>query len=643
MCGFAGCWHGAPLEADALHGQVQGMTDRLLLRGPDDGGIWTDPPVGLGLGFRRLSILDLTEEGHQPKASASGRFIITFNGEIYNFKELRQTLEGLGATFRGHSDTEVILAAIEQWGVEAAVRQLNGMFAIALWDTQERTLHLARDPLGIKPLYVGVLNGTLLWGSELKALRAHPAFTSRIDPDALSLYFRHGFVPSPYSIYAGVRKLAPGHLLTLTSPGGEMQPRPFWTLREVAEEGLANPFGGTDQEAIQAVEASLFQSVGRQMVADVPLGAFLSGGVDSSLIVALMQAQSSRPVQTFCIGFREDSFNEAHHAQAVAKHLGTDHSEWMVSAKDFLGLIPDLPDLYDEPFADPAMIPTCLVSQLARRKVTVSLSGDGGDEVFGGYSHHLSACGGRLSRALSHSAGVRWAMGVGTSTLSSAAGLLPGKSAAFMSDALKYRSHLYRFKDAVTYYRERVAGQSRAAESLLNSSRIPPYLLTEPLALREPHDVVDAFMYLDSMMVLPDEYLTKVDRATMSVSLEGRVPFLDSDVVALAWRLPARMKIRDGRGKWVLRQVLERHVPKEIIDRPKHGFSVPIADWLRGPLKAWGKALLDARHPELQELLSSEAITRVWTEHQQSLRSHGVLLWKLLMFKAWYARWCAED
>lgn len=645
MCGIAGCWHASPLGAEVLRAQAQRMADKLILRGPDDSGIWADPGAGLALGFRRLSILDLSEEGHQPMTSVSGRYIITFNGEVYNFRELRQTLESLGATFRGHSDTEVILAAIEQWGVEAAIRRLNGMFAIALWDARERSLHLARDPLGIKPLYAGLMGGTLLWGSELKALRAHPAFVPRIDPDALTLYFRHGFVPSPYSIYEGVRKLAPGCILTLSSPGAPMEPHPFWSLSEVVADGRAHPFTGTDEEAIEVVEASLRQSVGRQMVADVPLGAFLSGGIDSSLIVALMQAQSSRPVQTFCIGFGEDTFNEAHHARAVARHLGTDHSEWLVTAQDSLDLVPRLPDLYDEPFADPAMIPTCLVSQLARRKVTVSLSGDGGDEVFGGYGHHLSAHEGRLAAALSLPAGIRRAIGLGASALSSLAGSLPGRSAAFMSDALGYRSQNYGFKDPVSYYRERVAGQVGRVgrvDSLLRSSRTPRYLLTEPLALHEPWSTAEAFLYLDSMMVLPDEYLTKVDRATMSVSLEGRVPFLDTDLVALAWRLPVHMKIRNGQGKWVLRQVLQRHVPADIVERPKHGFSVPIEAWLRGPLREWGEGLLDARHPELQELISTEAALRLWAEHQRSVRSHAVLLWKLLMFKAWYARWCVE-
>jgi len=641
MCGFAGCWHVRQLETPELISRVQRMTDKLILRGPDDGGTWVDPAAGLALGFRRLSILDLSEEGHQPKASASGRFQMTFNGEIYNFRELRQALESQGATFRGHSDTEVILAAVEHWGFEATIKRLNGMFAIALWDTRERTLYLARDPLGIKPLFVGFQGDTLLWGSELKALRAHPAFVPRIDPDALTLYFRLGYVPGPYSIYQGISKLAPGCILTLPAPDAPRVPRPFRSLSDVVAEGHANPFRGSDQEAIEAVETTLRQSVGRQMVSDVPLGAFLSGGIDSSLIVALMQAQSTRPVQTFCIGFGEDGFNEAGHARAVAKHLGTDHSEWMVTAGDALDVIPGLAEIYDEPFADPAMIPTCLVSQLARKHVTVSLSGDGGDEVFGGYGHHLSAQEGRLAGAMSLPNPVRYAMGLGLSASSSLAKLLPGSAAAHISDALAYRSQDYLFQDSVSYYRTQIAGQLGSGDSLMESPRNPRYLLTEPLPGKAGLSVAEAFLYLDSMMTLPDEFLTKVDRATMSVSLEGRVPFLDDEVVALAWRLPMRLKVSGGQGKWVLRQLLRRYVPAEIIDRPKHGFSVPIDGWLKGPLREWGEGLLQQRHSDIDDFFASGAVQGVWEEHQRSIRSHPALLWKLLMFKAWYAHWCS--
>ncbi len=641
MCGFAGSWQAAGQGAEALQALGNRMAEAIALRGPDDHGVFVDEALGLSMAFRRLAILDLSVEGHQPKASSSGRYVITFNGEIYNFQELRRRLEAMGSTFKGHSDTEVILEGVERWGVRETITRLNGMFAIALWDTQERILHIARDPLGIKPLYIGTQNGLLLWGSELKALRAHPAFHPALDPDAMELYFRHGFVPSPCSIYQGVMKLAPGCMVSIARPDAPLEPFAYRTLKDVVDQGLSDPFRGTDEEAIQLVESTLRDCVGRQMASDVPLGAFLSGGIDSSLIVSLMQAQSGRPIQTFCIGFAEDHFNEATHARAVANHLGTDHSELIVSPQDALGLIPGLAEIYDEPFADPAMIPTCLVSKLAREKVTVSLSGDGGDEVFAGYGHHISAHEGRLASALALPSGLRHAAGLGCSGMSSLLNLLPGQFAARASDSLAYRARNYGFQNSVSYYRAQVADQLGRGNGLLKSPREPRYVLNEPLPMKQSGTVAEDFLYLDSMMILPDEYLTKVDRAAMSVSLEGRVPFLDDEAVALAWRLPMHLKVRGGQGKWVLRQVLKRHVPAEIIDRPKHGFSVPIEAWLRGPLRAWGEELLQAKQPGTEDLFAVGVVERLWEEHQRGVRSHAVLLWKILMFKAWYARWCA--
>jgi len=635
MCGLAGCWHGKGLEAEALAVRVRRMTEALRLRGPDDEGVWVDPERGLALGFRRLAILDLSALGHQPKASASGRFQLTFNGEIYNFQELRRELEALGAVFRGHSDTEVLLAAFEEWGLEPALRRCNGMFAIACWDAQERRLHLARDPLGIKPLYVGLGGRTLLWGSELKALQAHPDFVPVLDPDALALYFRHGYVPGPYSIFRGVRKLAPGSILTLSSPEDPAEARPFWSLREVAARSQADPFDGSDAEAVAAVEAALRRSVGLQMMADVPLGAFLSGGIDSSLAVALMQDQSPRPVQTFSIGFAEDAFNEAHQARAVARHLGTEHAEWMVTGADALELIPRLPQIYDEPLADPAALPTCLVSQLARRQVTVSLSGDGGDELFGGYHFHLSAQEGRLAQALRCPQPLRRAIGAGMDGCARMLRHLPGRFAGHAEEALHHRARPYQFRDTVSYYREHVADLLGRGGGFLLAARNPPYLLNRPLGLEHPRNVAESFMFLDTLMMLPDEFLTKIDRATMAVSLEGRVPYLDTDVLALAWRLPTRMKIRAGQGKWVLRQILKRHLPAQLVDRPKHGFSVPIGSWLRGPLRDWAGALLEPGALRAQGLLDPELVRRYWDEHQQGRRDHFDLLWRLLMFQAW--------
>ena len=639
MCGFAGSWQVPGLSAEALEGLATGMTDAILRRGPDDGGAWVDPAVGLSLGFRRLAIIDLSVEGHQPMRSASGRYVITFNGEIYNFQDLRGELEKTGATFRGHSDTEVILAAVEQWGPEVAIARLSGMFAIALWDRVEGILRLARDPLGIKPLYLGFQGGALLWGSELKALQAHPAFKPRLDRDALTLYFRHGFVPSPYSIFEGIRKLAPGCMVTLRAPSDPLEGRPFWTLKDVALAGLANPFQGDDAEAEALVDGTLRRSVARQMMADVPLGAFLSGGVDSSLIVAYLQDLNPRPVKTFCIGFSESGFDETIHARAVAEHLHTDHTEWRVSPQDALDLVPQLPDIYDEPFADPAMIPPCLVSRLARKHVTVSLSGDGGDEVFGGYGHHLSAAEGRLAATASMPRGVRAAAALGAGSLARLAALLPGGRAAFLGDALASRAATYGLKDPVAYYRDHVADYLGRGGELLREARQPAYLLEEKLPLGDRAGLLEAFQYLDSMMILPDEYLAKVDRATMSVSLEGRVPLLDTEVVELGWRLPSHLKVRGGRGKWILRRVLAKYIPSEIIDRPKHGFSVPVDAWLRGPLRPWAEELLQAQDPETRGLLDEALITRMWREHQDGVRQHGTSLWRLLMFLAWKARW----
>lgn len=639
MCGFAGSWQTPGPDAETLNRQAVAMTDAIQRRGPDDGGSWVDPAVGLSLGFRRLAIIDLSVEGHQPMPSASARYVITFNGEVYNFPELRRELEALGATFRGHSDTEVILAAVEAWGADAAIARLSGMFAIALWDRQLGVLRLARDPLGIKPLYVGTCNGTLVWGSELKALQAHPAFEASLDPDAVALYFRHGFVPSPRSIFRGIRKLPAGCMLTLRAPQDPLQPVAFWSLAEVAQAGLADPFRGSDAEAETLVDETLRRCVARQMMADVPLGAFLSGGVDSTLVVAALQAQSSRPAKTFCIGFGEAGFNESEHARAVAAHLGTDHQEWVVSPADALGLVPELADIYDEPFADPAMIPTCLVSQLARKQVIVSLSGDGGDEVFGGYGHHLSAAEGRLAATRAMPSPLRAVAAVGSRIASGVAGVLPGARAAFLSDALAARAAAFGFSDPVAYYREQVADFLGQGDDLLRQPRTPAYVLTEPLPLGPGASLLQAFQYLDSMMILPDEYLAKVDRATMSVSLEGRVPLLDTEFVALGWRMPAHLKIRNGRGKWILRKVLGRYVPDAIMDRPKHGFSVPVDAWLRGPLRPWAEALLQGQDAETRELLDGAAIERMWREHQAGIRSHGTALWRLLMFLAWKARW----
>lgn len=636
MCGFAGFWQGVPASAEDLEARVLGMTKAIVNRGPDDLGIRIEPADGLALGFRRLAILDLSPEGHQPMDSGPGRYTITFNGEIYNYLELRQTLEASGIAFRGHSDTEVLLAAFECWGLETTLKRLNGMFAMAVWDRRNHALHLARDPLGIKPLYVGRHGRTWLWGSELKALREHPDFLPAMNTDAMTLFLRHGYVPGPASIIRGIRKLQPGHLLTLAHSDGEPECHPFWSLAEVRARAIAEPFRGTEEEAVDAVEAALRRSVGMQMMSDVPLGAFLSGGIDSSLVAAFMQAQSPRPVKTFCIGFQEDAFNEAGFARKVAAHLGTDHTDWIISPREALELIPHLPEIYDEPFADPAGIPTCLVSRLARTQVTVSLSGDGGDELFGGYNFHVSAQTGRLAQTLRWPAPLRQGLGAGMAALAGLLDRVPGTFAGHASAALAFRSRPFRFRNPMDYYRTQVADELDQGRTVLRDrSRNPVYLLSQDLQPPGPENLAEMFMYLDMLMMLPDEFLTKIDRATMSVSLEGRVPLLDVDLVALAWRLPIGLKIRGGSGKWILRQVLKRHLPVALVDRPKHGFSVPLGSWLRGPLKDWAAALLDPRRIQDQGWLSGPAVAKYWGDHLSERADHLPILWRLIMFQSW--------
>jgi asparagine synthase (glutamine-hydrolysing) len=613
--------------------QVRAMATELYRRGPDDGGEWVDPEAGIALGFRRLAIIDVSADGHQPMFSASGRYVIVFNGEVYNFQDLRQRLSALGEAFRGHSDTEVLLAAIDRWGVGEAVRQANGMFAFALWDRRERQLHLARDAMGIKPLYFGFHRGVLFWGSEIKALRAAPWFCPEVDRDALTLYLRHGFVPSPFSIYRDVWKLEPGVIRTFRAPGADSEEDRYWSVDAVAEQGAADPFTGSDEEAIVAVEETLSRAVARQMVADVPLGAFLSGGIDSSLLVSLMQARSSKPVQTFSIGYSETAFNEAGHARTVAEHLGTNHHEWIVSPQDALATVPELATYYDEPFADPAMLPTVLVSRLARTKVTVSLSGDGADECFGGYDYHLYAARGGLANALGLPLPLRRALAAGASGSSSLLERLPSRFARRCGISLAYRTRYLHFEEPTSWYRTYVLDQLGRGDRLVGAPQRPAYALTQ--GIPNLMSVADAFMLLDQKSLLPDGYLTKVDRASMAFSLEGRVPYLDTDLVALAWRLPPPLKVRGSQGKWVLRQLLRRYLPSSITERPKQGFGVPLGAWLRGPLEEWATSLLEPRCLKIDGLLADDHVQTCWREHSTGIRDHGTSLWRILMFQAW--------
>jgi asparagine synthase (glutamine-hydrolysing) len=621
------------------------MTSAIRHRGPDDDGCWWDSRLGLALGHRRLSVIDLSSEGHQPMASRHNRYIIIFNGEIYNFLELRGELAASGARFRGQSDTEVMLAAIERYGVLAAVQRFAGMFAFVLLDSLENRLHLVRDRLGEKPLYYGWAGDTLLFGSELKALRAHPSWRGEIDRNALALFLRHGYVPAPYSIYAGIRKVLPGTILTfqLGAPQSEPTEVVYWSAREVAEAGVAEPRLGTDSELLEELDNVLRQSVRREMIADVPLGAFLSGGVDSSLVVALMQAQSPRQVRTFTIGFDEREYNEAEYAKAVAGHLGTDHTELYVRPAEALAVVPKLPALYDEPFGDSSQIPTFLVSQLARRHVTVSLSGDGGDELFGGYDRYFLArrvwgllriAPRPLRRALAAMIGGiapgRWDKAlrlVGVTQGSQASRRLTGDRLHKVARILSFESREAMYRDFMSHWRE-------PGGVTLNGTE-PLTALTDPSRWAEVDGLLARMMYLDLVMYLPDDILVKVDRASMGVSLESRAPFLDHRVVELAWRIPGRLRVRDGQGKWPLRQLLRRHLPGPLIDRPKMGFGVPIDHWLRGPLKDWAAALLDEPRLAREGFFDPQPIIRRWAEHQDGSRKWHYLLWDVLMFQAW--------
>jgi len=621
------------------------MAAALRHRGPDDQGVWVDPDAGLALSHSRLAILDLSAEGHQPMFSADGRFVIVFNGEIYNFHDLRSDLEKSGHSFRGHSDTEVMLAAIVQWGLEAALKRFVGMFAFGLWDRQERALHLARDRMGEKPLYYGWTDSVFLFGSELKALRAHPRWQGEIDRNALALLMRHNYIPAPHSIYRGIFKLPPGTFLTVATaavnPGALPAPVAFWNMKAVVEASV--PFAGTEIEAAERFEALLRDAVAKQMVADVPLGAFLSGGVDSSTIVALMQAQSSRPVKTFTIGFREAEFNEANYAKAVANHLGTDHTELYVTPKEAMGVIPRLPEIYDEPFSDGSQIPTFLVSQLARRHVTVSLSGDAGDELFGGYPRYPLA-----QRIWSR---VGWMPRTGRSALSTLLRTLKpqtwdralGWTSKFASDRVwseRIGDRLHKLADILSAdtpdrtYRGLIS-HWKEPEQLVIGAKEPLTALSDPAQWADLPSFFQRMMYLDTVTYLPDDILVKVDRASMAVSLESRIPLLDHRVVEFAWRVPLAMKIRKGTDKWLLRQVLYKYVPRTLIERPKKGFGVPIDQWLRGPLRDWAENLLNSDRLRREGFLNPRIVTLKWSEHLSGKRNWQYYLWDVLMFQAW--------
>jgi asparagine synthase (glutamine-hydrolysing) len=630
------------MSPDVLNEQVTRMASTLTHRGPDDRGAWTDQlsDHSVALGFRRLSILDLSEAGHQPMISHSGRYVIVFNGEIYNFADIRKELLGRGSTgFRGHSDTEILLEAIEAWGFEAALQRLNGMFAMAVWDRHEQCLLLARDRIGEKPLYYGWCGETFLFGSELKAIKAHPSFNAPVDRGAIALLMRFGCVPAPYSIYSGFRKLVPGHWVSV-APGEKTLPKevPYWSLRDRVE---SERWEGNDNEFVEEIHALLLKSVSMRMVADVPVGAFLSGGIDSSTIVALMQACSTRPVQTFTIGFKESKYNEAAYAAAVARHVGTEHTELYITTAEALQVIPSLPAIYDEPFADSSQIPTFLVSQLARRSVTVVLTGDGGDEVFMGYPRHLLMK--RLQR-------MRQIPGSLRSLFAGAIKTLP----AAMWDTIL---------DGVTPLLPRVAHERFTGEKLHKFAKIIQQPderrmlatiashwddrrkllrgIEEPLSRLDVDSewpratYLEQIVFLDTITYLPDDILVKVDRATMANSLEGRIPFLDHTLVERVWQMPTRIRMRGDTGKWVLRQILSKYVPSELFDRPKVGFALPLDSWLRGGLRDWAEHLLDPRRLRDEGYLDADLVQSTWKAHLEGRLNLQHRLWNVLVLQAW--------
>jgi asparagine synthase (glutamine-hydrolysing) len=645
MCGFAGAFD--PDSEAAWAPNLAAMAKALVHRGPDDEGFWHDAEAGVGLGFRRLAILDLSAEGHQPMVSATGRYVIAFNGEVYNFRALREELATSGAKFRGNSDTEVMLAAFEAWGLAASVPRFVGMFAFALWDRTERRLHLVRDRVGIKPLYWGWSRGALLFGSELTALRRHPAFEARLDRDAVAGFLRFNYVPAPHSIYEGFRKLEPGCIRTFDlagkAVGGEGRLAAYWSLADVARHGLALPFEGDEREAVDELERRLSESVALRMIADVPLGAFLSGGIDSSLVVALMLGRATGPVRTFTIGFEEKEYDESPWARTIAQHLGTEHTEHVVTAAEALAAVPRIASLFDEPFSDSSQVPTLLVSELARRHVTVALSGDGGDELFAGYKRYALFA--DLKRTLSRiPRSARPAVGrlLGAVPVGAAnrlfgfadpwlkrygSGGAAGDKIRKLAELVALRDDRALYLDLVSHWKNPgllVAG-STAQDRWADGARCPAGF----------DDPIHPLMFDDTLAYLPDDILVKVDRTSMSVGLEARVPILDHRVIELAWSLPLSLKARNGGTKWALRQVLYRHVPADLVERPKMGFGLPIDVWLRGPLRAWADDLLSESRLKREGLLEPGPIQEKWREHVSGRRNWHYYLWDVLVLQSW--------
>jgi asparagine synthase (glutamine-hydrolysing) len=649
MCGIAGIF-GGNLDGNSKTRVLSRMGEAIRHRGPDDSGLWLDHDLGIGLAHQRLSIVDLSSAGHQPMHSISQRYVVVFNGEIYNHLELRDQLKkilGRDLSWRGHSDTETFLACVEQWGLEKTLEQIVGMFAIALWDRQDRALYLARDRIGEKPLYYGTQAGTLVFASELKAILEYPSFSFKICRNALIKYLQYNYVPAPQTIYQDVFKLNPGTYLKVVLHDLQSQRLirqvKYWSYSDVIRYGVDEPFVASDNEAVNALESKLMKAVKLQQLSDVPVGAFLSGGLDSSLIVSLMQAQSSRPINTFTIGFDEKDFNEAEYASSVAQHLGTRHHELYLSGMDVLKVIPKLGKIYDEPFADASQVPTQLVCEMARSSVTVALSGDAGDELFGGYNRYLVAR--RLWNRMSM---LPRPLRLGLASVMGRISpqrweWLYGATKGFLSsewqishpvDKINKLIEMLPVQNEHALYKSLVSQWKSPQNIVLGSNFIASELDTKNSDMFDL-DFEKWMMFIDATTYLPDDILVKTDRAAMSVSLETRVPFLDHRVVEFAARLPQNMKIRNGQGKWILRQILDKHVPRELIERPKMGFGIPIGNWLRGPLRDWAEDLLDESRLRKEGFLNPIPIRLKWIEHLSGMRNWEYQLWNVLMFQAW--------
>ncbi len=644
MCGITGFWtksnNKTPLSI------IDVMTDTLYHRGPDDRGTWIDKDAGIALGHRRLSMLDLSPKGHQPMFSHSNRYVIVYNGEIYNFPDIKRELEERGISFQTETDTEVILEAVEYYGIEKALSLFNGMFSFALFDRRDRVLYLARDRVGIKPLYYGINNGIFFFGSELKALRAHPDFYPKLNIDALSLYFRHNYIPAPYSIYSGILKLTPGHYLTITDDLN-IKDVTYWNFRKIAIDGYNNPYDMKEDELVERLDYLLTQAVKHRMISDVPLGAFLSGGIDSSTVVALMQKVSSTPQKTFTIGFWERDYDEIAYAKKIADRLGTVHTELYVTPEEAQDVILKLPDMYDEPFSDSSQIPTYLVSKLTRTYVTVSLSGDGGDELFGGYNRYfwLATIWEKIKRIpyplrRATSSAIRFfPHGLYNKVFPYLFNMVPEKYRFRLPGDKLYKLSCILEKNSPDSMYRMLISHFHRPDKLLKGAKDPYTILLDKDIREEIDSYVARMMFFDFLTYLPDDILTKVDRASMAVSLEARVPILDHNIVEFGWHLPLKYKIRNGKGKYLLRRMLSRYVPNELFERPKTGFGIPIGAWLRGPLKDWATDMLSKDMIDKYGILNYNVVEEMLKEHLLGRKDWHYHLWDILMLQSWLMRW----